>query len=283
MEAEHAGAGLAERLERGEVICYASAPFPLPQGPEHDFLLQQHLAGPTHKNISYDPATGRVSGFVRQGGDQEDRLRTVFAAFSAGVTAWLGQVLPRYCGGCVPDRASFRPVEEATRRLRPTARNDLLHVDAFRTRPALGRRLLRVFANVNEHEPRVWATSEPFARLLARYGAEVGVPGWLQQFGERVRGLLRPARASAYDCFMRRFHDFLKGNEEFQQRGPKRLWRFGPGSAWLAMTDACTYAELRGRFALEHSYFVLPEVLALPEEAPAALLAAARARPGRAA
>ena len=52
------------------------------------------------------------------------------------------------------------------------------------------------------------------------------------------------------------------------------------------MTDACSHAALRGRYALEHSYFVDPKVLALPGESPAALLEAAareRARAGRAA
>ena len=33
-------------------------------------------------------------------------------------------------------------------------------------------------------------------------------------------------------------------------------------AVWLAMTDACTYAVLRGRFALEHSFFITPRVLA---------------------
>jgi hypothetical protein len=41
---------------------------------------------------------------------------------------------------------------------------------------------------------------------------------------------------------------------------------------WLAMTDACSHAVLRGRFALEHSYFVPSSALAVPDESPAALL-----------
>jgi len=74
---------------------------------------------------------------------------------------------------------------------------------------------------------------------------------------------------------MLRFHDYLKGNDEFQERAPKKLWTFPPGSAWVAMTDACSHAVLRGRYALEHSYFVEPSVLAVPDESPAALLARA--------
>ena len=100
----------------------------------------------------------------------------------------------------------------------------------------------------------------------------------LVAFNNRVHEWIDPwfaprwARRSAYDWFMLRFHDFLKRNADFQERGVKRRWTFPPGSAWLAMTDACCHADLRGRFALEHSYFIAPEALALPDESPAALL-----------
>jgi hypothetical protein len=112
----------------------------------------------------------------------------------------------------------FRPEEEANRKLRLTARNDLLQVDAFPSRPTGGARILRVFANVNLTEPRAWMTAAPFSELLAR------------------------------------------------------LRVFPPGSAWVVMTDTASHAVLRGRFALEHSYFVALDALALPEESPAALL-----------
>jgi hypothetical protein len=71
---------------------------------------------------------------------------------------------------------------------------------------------------------------------------------------------------------MLRLHDFLKRCDAFQERAPRRLWHFAPGSAWLVMTDGVSHAELRGRFALEHSYFVAPESLRLPQESPLALL-----------
>jgi hypothetical protein len=271
-----------QRLERGEVLFWEKCPFPLPSGDDHLLLLGQQLAGLGHKNISYDPATGKVNGFVRRSAPEAERLRNLFAAFSDGVTAWLGRTLPAYRDSWQSDRVSYRPEEEATRRLRQTARNDLLHVDAFPNRPTSGARILRVFANVNPTEPRIWVTSDPFARLLERFGAAAGLPsahgqGWLGQLGQGVLRLFRPrqARRSAYDAFMLRFHDYLKGNEAFQERGPKRLWSFPPGSAWVAMTDTCSHAVLRGRFALEHSYFVPPSALTLPDESPAALLALA--------
>lgn len=273
---------MEERLERGEVIYFPTAPFPVPAGEDHAFLLQQQLGGPVHKNISYDPATGRVGGYARRAAEEAERLRELFASFSRTTTEWLARTLPRYCAAWDLDRISYRPEEEATRRLRHMARNDLLHVDAFPGRPSQGRRILRVFVNVNPREPRVWVTSEPFAALLQKYGRAAGLPGrngseWLEQIREGVVRLFRPgkARRSAYDAFMLRFHDHLKMNEEFQERGQKRLWTFPPGSAWIAITDTCSHSVLRGRYALEHSYFIAPHTLALPDESPASLLAMA--------
>ncbi len=272
---------LAEHLERGDVVCYSTAPFALPAGPDLTFLLEQELGSLAHKNISYNPATGKVAGYVRKGAGQAERLARIFASFSEAVTIWLVGVLPRYARGWQLDRCSFRPQEEATRRLRQTARNDLLHVDAFPGRPSGGCRILRVFANINPREPRIWVTSDPFRKLLERYGAAAGLPGapagnWLKQLGRGLVRLVHPkqARRSPYDAFMLRFHDYLKGHEEFQERGPKRLWTFPPGCVWLAITDTCSHAVLRGRYALEHSYFIRPEVLFLPDESPPALLSA---------
>jgi hypothetical protein len=187
----------------------------------------------------------------------------------------LASTLPRYASAWKLDRVSFRPEEEATRRLRLKARNDLLHVDAFPTRPTNGRRILRLFVNVNLSEPRVWATSEPFGKLLDRFGTQVGLPtGQGASWPRQVLRLLRPGRAQAsvYDTFMLRFHDYLKSNDEFQEHGPKRFWTFAPGSAWLVFTDVASHAVLRGRFALEHSYFIAPESLVLPDQSPPALL-----------
>jgi hypothetical protein len=270
---------LAERLERGEVIYYPHSPVRGPEGEAHRFLLEQQLASRAHKNIGYDPHTGKASGFLDRSAEQAERLRALLATFSHDVTTWLSQALPQYAASWQLDRVSYRPLEESTRKLRRTARNDLLHVDAFPSRPTNGWRILRFFVNVNPSEPRIWVTAEAFAELLARFGSEVGLPtsrgpGLLARWREAALGLFQPARRrrSAYDVFMLRLHNFLKANRDYQQHARKRVLEFAPGSAWMVLTDTATHAALRGRFALEHSYFVTPHSLALPEESPAALL-----------
>jgi hypothetical protein len=265
-----------ERLERGEVLYFPACPFPLPEE-DRRFLLSQRMGGRAHKNIGYDPATGKVSGFSRRSPEQVHCLGDVLAAFSKTATAWLAAFLPRYAAGWQLDRVSFRPEEEATRKLRLTARNDLLHVDAFPSRPSHGARILRLFVNVNPVAPRVWITSDTFPKLLARYAARIGLPGrargLLGRLGRGVLGLLGlRRRRSAYDAFMLRLHNAMKADADFQRECAKREWHFPPGSLWLALTDTASHAVLRGRYALEHSYFLSPRTLALPEESPPALL-----------
>jgi hypothetical protein len=170
------GSSLEVRLERGAIEYFPVCPFQLPEGEGRAFLLEQRLASRAHKNISYDPNTGKAAGFARSSAAQSERLRILLASFAQQATSWLARTLPRYARTWRLDRVSFRPEEEATRRLRLKARNDLLHVDAFPSRPTNGHRILRLFANVNLGEPRVWATSEPFGKLLERFGTQVGLP-----------------------------------------------------------------------------------------------------------
>src|SRR5262249_14036682 len=149
---------------------------------ERAFLLEQRLHS-SKKNISYNPETEAVTGFAYQSDEQEDRLTDIMKAFAAGAQDWLSALLPRYAASWRLDRASLRPEEEATRKLRLTARNDLLHIDAFPSRPAQGYRILRLYVNIHPTDPRVWLTSETFDKLLAQYGSGLGLPnlfneGW---------------------------------------------------------------------------------------------------------
>jgi hypothetical protein len=266
------------RLERGEVVSFSTSPFALPTGDDAEFLLAQTLASRAHKNISYDPASKRSAGFARHSREQAQRLTRILGDFARRATDWLAEYLPRYASAWKLDRVSFRPLEESTRRLGWKSRNDLLHVDAFPSRPSHGCRILRLFVNVNPTESRVWATSYPFGELLRRYGTAAGLPdqrvALKEQFKQSVLRIFNPKRfeRSEYDRFMLRFHDYLKAHEGLQEREPKCIWKFPPGSVWLAMTDTCSHAVLSGRYALEHSYFIEPETLALPDESPAALL-----------
>lgn len=278
---------LAQRLEQGELVYFPVCPFTLPEAEDRQFLWQQQL-GKIHKNISYNPANEKISGGTWQSSEQMERLAQLLAIFGEHATTWLRQRLPEYSQSLQRDRVSFRPEEEATRPLRHNARNDLLHIDAFPSRPTQGARILRLYVNINATDDRVWMTSYTFAELLQKYGgdfelAQSDVANWGWKFGEQITRLFDPFRSnrSDYDQFMLQFHQYMKTNDQLQERSPRRFWKFPPNSAWLAFTDALSHAEMRGQFALEHSFFVPLNALVYPELAPYNIFRQTRETPRR--
>src|SRR5712671_7424710 len=163
-----------DQLERGHVLFFSGVPFDFPQA-DREFLLSQKQTGSRfHKNISYRPAKDLLKGVDENSPDRE-RMNTIMRGFSASVTKFISQFLAPYAGKMKLDFASFRPLEEQGRDLSLHKRNDLLHVDAFPSRPTRGGRILRVFANINPSTDRVWVVGERFPELAARFAERAGV------------------------------------------------------------------------------------------------------------
>ena len=276
---------LAAALEGGDLIHFPTCPFALPPAGQLDFLRRQEGVGIGHKDVCYDPARRKLAGTRAAHPSEARRVADVLAQFAAAAGDWVRAVLSGYAAGLRPDRVTLRTAEEATRSLRLTARNDLLHIDNFPTRPTLGRRILRVYVNIHPTDPQVWATSERFDQLLARAAARQRVPArglaeWTAPAPSLVRLFVpgRPPR-SPYDAWMLRLHHQLKEDEVFQAQAARRLWTFPPGAAWLLFSDGLAHALMRGRFALEHSFFVPHANLTRPDLAPLAQLIRAGANP----
>jgi len=268
---EPVGAAEVESLERGAVLTFAPCPFAVPEENDRDFLFAQRLRGIRRECITLDPRDNRLHGALRESTAQTERLRDVLAQSAERATHWLAQLLLRYTDAWELARVAFHPEEEATRRLPPKRRNDLLHIDAAPLRSSHGRRLLRLFVNLHPTDPRVWLTSLPFADLLERYGAEAGLPALTPAPWRGLLRLFQPQRppiAALYRDFRLRLREFLMQHDGFQERAPKKCWHFPPGAAWLVFTDGISHAELRGRFILEFAFFIAPESLASPEKAP---------------
>jgi hypothetical protein len=268
-------------LERNELISFTECPFQLPAAGDVDFLLAQKTKRHGHKDISFDPVGWRLTGCRDQHHAARSRLKKILSEYSESTTAWLKTAIPAYEPRLTKDRVTLRTQEEATRALRLTARNDLLHVDNFPTRPTFGRRILRMYVNINPTEPQVWALSERFPELLARYSAAHRLPSRsVEEWTIAAPSVLRliaggKGGRSAYDAFMLRLHHFLKESEALQTQATRRVCTFAPGTAWLLFSDGLAHAQLRGRFTLEHSFFVPPECLVHPAEWPVNVLAGA--------
>ncbi|HLE04059.1 MAG TPA: Kdo hydroxylase family protein [Anaerolineales bacterium] len=273
-----------QHLEEGDILYFAESPFDLADD-TRTFLLSQRQSGAGyHKNIAYRPSQDRLTGLAKRGRGENERLHEIMRTYSQRLTQFLSELLPRYAEKWRLDFASFRPQEERGRRLRLRARNDLLHIDAFPTRPTNGDRILRIFTNLNPTAPRIWLTSETFESLARRFigSARLRLPTrhpaspgrrlgrLLGQFARSIG--LRTVDRPPYDEFMLRFHHYLKENREFQESCPKQRWEFPPHSTWLLFTDMVSHAVLAGQFALEHTFIVPRNALLLPDKAPVSIL-----------
>ncbi|MGH9618403.1 MAG: Kdo hydroxylase family protein, partial [Bryobacteraceae bacterium] len=155
-------------LEAGNVLFFPGTPFPLPQDAK-DFLRNLDFSGGAiHKNIAYRPAGDRVTG-IDSNHPSYERLREVLGNYSRTVVQFTGGLLPEYARSWKLDYASFRPLEEENRDLPLNKRNDLIHTDAFPSRPTNGNLIMRVFTNIHPAKTRNWVTTDPFRAVAERY------------------------------------------------------------------------------------------------------------------
>ena len=268
-----------EFLESGGVVYFPRSPFN--RSPEDtEFLLGQNQKDASyHKNIAYRPKEDRITGAKNYSEQDNARLRSILRNFSQQSEELINTFLSPYAGGYSKDFASYRPIEERGRKLRLRARNDLIHVDSFPTRPTKGDRIFRVFENVNPEQIRVWRCSDTFEVLARQFQKQRPAPGnmdkegrtLLPQFLMRALGL-KLSSGSPYDSWMNGFHNFLKENEEFQDLCRKNVWEFPPGSAWMVYTDMVSHSVLSGQFALEQTFIISQKNMVLPEKSPINIL-----------
>ena len=147
-----------------------------------------------------------------------------------------------------------------------------LHLDAFPSRPTQGRRILRVFSNVNlEGAPRVWQLGEPFADVAARFLPQLrrSPPGsaWLLDWSGITKG-----RRSVYDQLMLRLHDRIKADTDYQRNAWHCEFSFPPGSSWIIYTDTVLHAAIDGQHALEQTFYLPVTAMLDPELSPLRVL-----------
>ncbi len=281
-------------LERGDILFFPDGGFEIPTE-IRTTLLGVALTGEIqdarsfHKNIAYKPNIDEVTGLVDR--SEAETIRKAMRDYSRAALAFMARILPAYSQCWKVDYASFRSIEERGRELPLTKRNDLLHVDAFPTRPVFGNLILRCFTNVNPNQSREWLTSDPFADLAPKHAPAAGLERYADSTGSSLGQLRRKAARSMnraglpvvdrspYDAFMLHFHDWLKSNAEYQRDCRKYHFELPPGSTWLVFTDVVPHAVLGGRLALEQTVIVSRDSLENPAGAPSSILERIAGRP----
>lgn len=223
------------------------------------------------KHVSFDLRSGAVRGATSQSG-RATALRQMLERYATQSSDLVRYLLAHYVPSLEVARTSFRPFE-ASDRVSSWRKDDRrLHVDAFPSSPNQGRRLLRVFSNVNpEGRERVWIIGEAFETLARRF-----LPSIPRHWPGRARvlhalGITRSLRTE-YDQIMLRIHDGMKADDEYQAGVPSTQLNFPAGSTWIVQTDVVSHAALSGQFVFEQTFLLPVNGMRDPSRSPLRIL-----------
>jgi hypothetical protein len=255
-------------LEKGRILLTPGLRFDL-QPAERKFLSPKYL-GAKSKNISFNPDTKALGGTDCQGAER-DELAAMLRRFSEQAVSLVRALCPEYTQQAAPGLTSFRPAEISGRVTSWRKDDTRLHFDAFPSRPSHGKRIMRLFANVNPTASRVWRAGEPFRdaakTLLPRVSAPL--PGSLS-----LMAALRitKGRRTLYDHYMLGLHDAMKADNQYQAQAPQARIEFPPGAVWACFTDSVSHAAMSGQHAFEQTFYLPVNAMATAALSPLRVL-----------
>ena len=251
------------RLERGEVVEPGQS-FALTA--DELELLDPALSNGRSKNISLDP--GGALGGLAADGERRDRVERMMRRFAGWSRGLVQEVAPAYAGDLKIARTSFRPCPVEQRPQSPRKDDRRLHIDAFPSQPTQGRRILRVFANVDpEGRPRAWRLGEPFEAFAGRFHRRIRAQPPGQAWALQALGVTK-SRRTAYDHAMLALHDLAKLDDDYQRTAPRREAAYASGASWMVFTDAALHAATAGQHALEQTFLLPVSAMADPARSP---------------
>jgi len=262
------GSDVTHVLESGNVVALPRLAFPV--RPHEAALFTPSILGAA-KNASFEPEGGRLGG-ARISAEQAERLRSLMQRFSDSALALVCDLCPRYRMRIERGRASFRPAEIAGRATSWRKDDTRLHVDSFPATPSGGRRILRVFTNVNPGgRARSWRIGGEFEDVVRRFAPQLRLPlpGTLPLL--RIFRMTK-TRRTPYDALMLQLHDRMKADADFQANAPQAAVDFPAGSTWVAFTDQVSHAAMAGQYQLEQTFLLPVEAMADPERSPLRVL-----------
>ena len=206
----------------------------------------------------------RPAGGTTATGADADMLRALIGRFSEAAAALVGALLPGYGGRLTRGRASFRPAEIAGRASSWRKDDTRLHVDSFPATPSAGRRILRVFSNVNpEGRPRSWRIGDDFEPVARRFAPALRLP--LPGMGHLL-ALVRVTKTprTPYDALMLQLHDRMKGRDfRRARRRPSSIFR---RLDLAGVHRRVSHAATAGQYQLEQTFLLPVEAMSSPRD-----------------
>lgn len=255
-------------IEKGQVVHLCDAAFGVCKS-ESRFLDPAILG--RNKNVSYKSDTDSLGGTVCEGGDAQD-LKHLLRRYADATQQFVREMFPPYAETLQRERTSLRPAMVESRVTSWRKDDTRLHVDSFPSSPVQGRRILRIFCNINPaQQPRTWKTGEPFADLAQRFWPRLHRGSWIKRRALHLVGVTKRTR-SEYDHYMVQLHDAMKADEKYQREAGQQTYDFAAGSAWVCFTDQVSHAAIAGQHQLEQTFTVPVQSMMTREHAPLAVL-----------
>jgi hypothetical protein len=254
-------------LEAGNILFFPQ----LRYTSEQIGLLRASTLAAKAKNVSFDATTGRLSALTAPA-EAVSLLKSAMNRYYMLSRSLVLGLFPRYASGLAVGRTSFRPAEIAGRTTSWRKDDTRLHVDSFPSTPVQGKRILRVFSNVNpDGEPRSWRSGEPFEDVAKKF---------LPHMPPLVHGVslllaclkITKQRRSEYDHYMLKLHDLMKSDLTYQSRISAAAFDFPAGTTWIVYTDQVSHAAMRGSCAFEQTFYIPVECMANPASSPLRVL-----------
>ncbi|CAG2140062.1 hypothetical protein D3C87_1144480 [compost metagenome] len=268
-------ADLRRQLEQGAVLYFPNLNFRFQPGEER--FLDARWSDGKSKNINLRADDRAVRGAVGSEQDLAD-LYALIRRYADASETLIHTLFPEYVTHMTRAGTSLRPSEIAGRPVSWRKDDTRLHVDSFPSNPMLGKRLLRVFHNIDPAAPRVWRVGEPFADFAARFVPKThGMwPGqaWLM----KQLHITKRAR-SEYDHRMLQLHDLAKADLDYQKTVPQQEFHFPPGATWIVFSDQLLHAAMRGRAMMEQTIYLDPAAISDHTHSPEAVLARMLGKP----
>lgn len=257
------------QLEQGSILFFPQLAFELTA--DEKSLLSPEFSNNKAKNISYDARDNSLRGIECDIVVQE-KIMHMMRRFHQYAYDLIAHLLPSYLSQLQIARTSYRPAEIAGRPSPSYKKDDTrLHVDAFPSNPVQGRRILRVFSNINPHgQPRVWNVGEPFSIVAKRFSPHIKNP-WI--CGHLLKALhITKSLRTRYDHVMLQLHDRMKADVAYQDSVKKTQVQFPANSTWIVQTDAVSHAALSGQYVLEQTFYLPVSAMANEQLSPLRIL-----------
>jgi len=243
-----------DSLEKGKVLFIKDLSFIL--FPEEKQFLTPEFANPKNKNISYLPNSDKLRGVCHLSDEKTHLLKAMMKRYSYDADKFIKSLFPKYVKDIVIGRTSYRPVQISGRKTSYRKDDKRLHVDAFPSSPNQGKRILRIFTNINPNtQARVWRIGEPFEKVLEKFSDKLSYPFKIKSMFLKFFHLTKSYR-TLYDHFMLQLHDSMKADNDYQKNAPQTEFHFPAGSSWIVQTDHVSHAAMQGQYVLEQTFYL---------------------------